>query len=132
MGASGIEPDGKDERHTEEPRLLRFLLQRKVALGVIVVLLAIGVLLATSRAATSAIVPDLLGERVDSQLDVLRLRLETAGLVLGDVTIKPCPALNVPGASLEEIPGTIIDQHPAGGQKVAASSAIDVTVCLPD
>jgi hypothetical protein len=132
MGASGVETDGMEERRADEPRLRQFLLQRKVALGVIVVLLAIGVLLATSRAATSAIVPDLLGERVDSQLDVLRLWLETAGLVLGDLTIKPCPALNVSGASLEEIPGTIIDQHPAGGQKVAASSAIDVTVCLPD
>jgi hypothetical protein len=131
MGA-GIETDGQDEGRTEQPTLLQFFLQRKVALGVIVVLLAIGVLLATSRGATSAIVPDLLGERVDPQLDVLRLRLETAGLVLGDVTIKPCPALNVPGASLEELPGTIIDQHPAGGEKVAASSAIDVTVCLPD
>ena len=127
-----IETDGKDDRRTEEPTLLHFFLQRKVALGVIVVLLVVGVLLATSRGATSAIVPDLLGERVDSQLDVLRLRLETAGLVLDDVTIKPCPALNVPGASLEELPGTIIDQHPAAGEKVAASSAIDVTVCLPD
>jgi hypothetical protein len=131
MGA-GIETDGKDERRTEEPTLLPFFLQRKVALGVIVLLLAIGVLLATTRGATSAIVPDLLGERVDPQLDVLRLRLETAGLALGDVTIKPCPALNVPGASLEEVTGTITDQHPAGGEKVAASSAIDVTVCLPD
>jgi beta-lactam-binding protein with PASTA domain len=37
--------------------------------------------------------------------------------------------LNVSGASLEEVPGTIIDQHPAGGEKVAASSAIDVTAC---
>jgi hypothetical protein len=130
--SAGIETDVQDDRRTEEPTLLHSFLQRKVALGVIVVLLVIGVLLATSRAATSAIVPDLLGERVDSQLDVLRLRLETAGLVLDDVTIKPCPALNVPGASLEELPGTIIDQHPAGGEKVAASSAIDVTVCLPD
>ena len=94
--------------------------------------LAIGVLLATSRAATTPIVPDLLGERVDPQLDVLKLRLADSGLVLGDLTIKPCPALNVPGASLEELPGTIIDQHPAGGEKVAASSAVDVTVCLPD
>jgi beta-lactam-binding protein with PASTA domain len=130
--SAGIETDSKDERRTEEPALLHLFLQRKVALEVIVVLLARGVLLAASRGATSAIVPDLLGERVDSQLDVLRLRLETAGLVLDDVTIKPCPALDVPGASLEELPGTIIDQHPAGGEKVAASSAIDVTVCLPE
>lgn len=88
----------------------------------IVVLLAIGVLLATSRAATSAIVPDLLGERVDPQIDVVRLRLAASGLVLGDVRIKPCPTLDVPGASLEELPGTVIDQHPAGGEKVAAST----------
>ena len=130
--SAGIDTDSKDDRRTEEPTLLHFFLQRKVALGAIVVLLVIGVLLATSRGATLAIVPDLLGERVDSHLDVLRLRLETAGLVLDDVTIKPCPALNVPGASLVELPGTIIDQHPAAGEKVAASSAIDVTVCLPD
>jgi hypothetical protein len=132
MDASGVETDGKDARRTEEPRLLQFLIQRKVALGVVVVLLAVGVLLATSRAATSAIVPDLLGERVDPQLDVVRLRLAASGLVLRDVTIKPCPTLDVPGASLEELPGTIIDQHPAGGEKVAASSAVDVTICLPD
>jgi hypothetical protein len=125
MGA-GIETDGKDERRTEEPTLLPFFLQRKVALGVIVVLLAIGALLATSRAATSAIVPDLLGERVDPQLDVVLLRLASSGLVLGDVTTKPCPTLGVAGA------GTIIDQHPPGGEKVAASSAVDLTICLPD
>src|SRR4029453_6961477 len=118
MDASGVETDGKDARRTEEPRLLQFLIQRKVALGVIVVLLAIGVLVATSRAATSAIVPDLLGEHVDPQLDVLRLRLAASGLVLNNVTIKPCPASNVPGM--------IIDQHPAAGEKVAASSAVDV------
>jgi hypothetical protein len=132
MGASGVETDGKDERRPEETGLRQFLLQRKVALGVIVVLLAIGVLLATSRAATSAVVPDLLGERVDPQLEVVRLRLAVSGLVLRDVTIKPCPTLDVPGALLEELPGTIIHQHPAGGEKVAASSAVDVTVCLPN
>ena len=129
---SKIETDDKDERRTEESTLLHFFLQRRVALGVVVMSLAIGVLLATSRAATTPIVPDLLGERVDPQLDALKLRLADSGLVLGDLTIKPCPALNVPGASLEELPGTIIDQHPAGGEKVAASSAVDVTVCLPD
>jgi len=96
------------------------------------VLLAIGVLLAISRAATSAIIPDLLGERVDPQLDVVRLRLEAADLALGDVSVAPCPGFDIPGASLEAVPGTIIDQHPAGGEKVAASSAVDVTICLPD
>jgi hypothetical protein len=95
-------------------------------------LVAVGVLLATSRAATSAIVPDLLGERADPQLDVVRFRLAASVLVLRDVTIKPCPNLDVPGASLEKLPGTVIDQHPAGGEKVAASSAVDVTVCLPE
>jgi hypothetical protein len=48
--SAGIETDSKDERRTEEPTLLHLFLQRKVALGVIVVLLATGVLLATSRA----------------------------------------------------------------------------------
>jgi hypothetical protein len=50
MGATGVETDGKDGGPTEEPRLRQFLIQRKVALGVVVVLLATGVLLATSRA----------------------------------------------------------------------------------
>jgi hypothetical protein len=69
---------------------------------------------------------------LDPQLDVVRLRLAAFGLVLRDITIKPCPTLDVPGASLEELPGTVIDQHPPGGEKVAASSAVDVTVCMPD
>jgi hypothetical protein len=29
-------------------------------------------------------------------------------------------------------PGTIIDQHAAGGENVVLSTAVDVTVCLPD
>jgi hypothetical protein len=132
MGTSGIETDGKYERRTEETTLFHLFFQRKVALGVLVALVAIAVLWATSRATTSAIVPDLVGEQVDPQLDVLRLRLEGYGFALDDVTIKACPASDVPGASLEQVPGTIIDQHPAGGETVAASSAVDVTVCLPD
>jgi hypothetical protein len=53
------------------------------------------------------------------------------GLVLRDVSTAPCPTVEVPGASLEELPGTIIGQHPAAGKKVEASGAVDVTVCLP-
>jgi hypothetical protein len=120
------------KRCSDEPRLRQFLLQRKVALGMIVVLLAIGVLLASSRAATSAIVPDLLGERVDPQLDALRLRLAADGFVLDEVSIAPCPGLDIPGASLEQVPGTIVGQHPAPGERVASPGAVDVTVCLPD
>jgi hypothetical protein len=78
------------------------------------------------------VVPDLLGERVDPQLGGLGLRLVAADLVLGHVSIAPCPELDLAGGSLEELPGTIIDQHPAAGQNVAASSAVDVTVRLPD
>jgi beta-lactam-binding protein with PASTA domain len=44
----------------------------------------------------------------------------------------PCPLADIPGASLEELPGTIVDQHPAAGRKVAVDTAVDVTVCLPD
>jgi hypothetical protein len=133
MGSSRTEATaGNGDTRTEEATLSRFFFQRKVVLGVIVVSLTIGVLWSTSRAATSVVVPDLLGERVDPQLDGVRLRLASAGLVLSDVTIKPCPTMDIPGTSLGELPGTIIDQHPAGGEEVAASSAVDVTVCLPD
>jgi hypothetical protein len=133
MGSSRTETtNGNGDRRNEQATVSRFFFQRKVVLGVIVVVLAIGVLWTTSRAATSVVVPDLLGQRVDPQLDGVRLRLASAGLVLSDVTIKPCPTMDIAGTSLEELPGTIIDQHPAGGEKVAASSAVDVTVCLPD
>jgi beta-lactam-binding protein with PASTA domain len=98
---------------------------------VVIVLLIAGVLLATSRSTTSATVPDLVGERVDPQLDGLRLRLAAAGLVLRNVSTARCPTVNLPGASLEELPGTIINQHPAAGKKVEVSGAVDVTVCLP-
>ena len=133
MGSSRTETtNGNGERRNERATVFRLLFQRKVVLGVIVVLLAIGVLWTTSRTATSVVVPDLLGESVDPQLDRLGLRLGAADLVLGHVSIEPCPELDLAGASLEELPGTIIDQHPAAGEKVAASSAVDVTVCLPD
>jgi hypothetical protein len=70
-------------------------------------------------------------KRVDPQLDGRRLRLAAAGLVLHNVSTAPCPTVVLPGASLEELPGTIIDEHPAAGEKVEASGAADVTVCLP-
>ena len=55
-----------------------------------------------------------------------------AELSLGDVALAPCPEVDVPRASLEQLPGTIIDQRPAGGQRVVSSTVVDVTVCLPD
>jgi hypothetical protein len=129
---SGTET-GKDERDrdSEKPSIAKFFLSRRVLLGVVIVLLIAGVLLAASRSTTSATVPDLVGERVDPQLDGLRLRLAAASLVLRNVSTAPCPTVNLPGASLEELPGTIIDQHPAAGKKVEVSGAVDVTVCLP-
>jgi hypothetical protein len=96
-----------------------------------VVLIVVGVVLA-SRSDPHAIVPDLVGVRVDPQLDALRLRLEAADLALGDVTVGPCPEYDIPGVSLEQVPGTIIDQHPAGGASVVMSTPVDVTVCLPE
>jgi hypothetical protein len=129
---SGIET-GKDERDrdSEQPSIAKFFLSRKVLLGVVIVLLAVAVLLVTSRASTSVTVPDLVGERVDPQLNVLRLRLAYDGLVLNEVSTATCPSVDLPSASLEELPGTIIDQHPAAGTEVATSRAVDVTVCLP-
>jgi beta-lactam-binding protein with PASTA domain len=62
----------------------------------------------------------------------LRLRLEAADLTLGDVTVGPCPEYDIPGASLEQPPGTIIEQHPSGGARVVAFTAVDVIVCLPE
>lgn len=130
--SSGIERataerDGGNERLS----ITRFALNRKVLIGAAVVLAAIVILVATSRETTSATIPDLVGERVDPRFDGLRLRLAYEGLVLDDVSIETCPSLDVPGSSLEELPGTIIDQHPAAGTEVATSGAVDVTVCLP-
>jgi len=128
----GIET-GKSERdeRSEQPSIAKFFLSRRVLLGVVIVLLPAGVLLATSRSTTSATVPNLVGERVDPQLDGLRLRLAAAGLVLRNVATAPCPTVDLRGASLEELPGTIIDQYPAAGKEIEASGAVDVTVCLP-
>jgi beta-lactam-binding protein with PASTA domain len=107
---------------SEQPSIARFLLNRRVFLGAIVVLLVIGVLLVTTRATTSVVIPDLVGERVDPQLDRLRLRLAYEGLVLNNVSTATCPIVLL---------GTIIDQNPAAGVKVVVSRAVDVTVCLP-
>jgi hypothetical protein len=123
-----VENGERDERR-DQP-IAKFFLSRRVLLGMLIVLLAAGILLATSRSTTSATVPDLVGEHVDPQLDGLRLRLAAAGLVLRNVSTA-CPTVSLSGASLEELPGTIIDQHPAAGRKVEASGAVDVTVCLP-
>ena len=116
---------------SQSPTLASFF-RRRMLLGVFaIVLIVVGVALA-SRSDAHAIVPDLVGVRVDPQLDALRLRLEAADLALGGVTVGPCPEYDIPGASLEQVPGTIIDQHPAGGASVVTSTAVDVTVCLPD
>jgi len=129
-GGIEAEKSQRDER-SEQPSIAKFFLSRRVLLGVVIVLLAAGVLVATSRSTTSATVPNLVGERVDPQLDGLRLRLAAAGLVLRNVATAPCPTVDLPGASLEELPGTIIDQYPAAGKEIEASGAVDVTVCLP-
>jgi hypothetical protein len=129
-GGIEAEKSQRDER-SEQPSIAKFFLSRRVLLGVVIVLLAAGVLVATSRSTTSATVPSLVGERVDPQLDGLRLRLAAAGLVLRNVATAPCPTVDLPGASLEELPGTIIDQYPAAGKEIEASGAVDVTVCLP-
>ena len=116
----------------EAPALSRLLVQRRILFAAITVALLIGVLVATSRSDTSTVVPDLIGVRVDPQLDALRLRLETAGLTLDDVSVEPCPEFDIPGASLEQVPGTIVDQQPPAREQVASSTKVDVTVCLPD
>jgi len=104
----------------------------RMLFAVLGVVLVIGVVSIMSRSESPAVVPHLIGVRVDPQLDSLRLRLEAADLALGDVSVAPCPEFDIPGVSLERVPGTIIDQHPAGGENVVLSTAVDVTVCLPD
>jgi beta-lactam-binding protein with PASTA domain len=131
---SGVEAADEDQHDGggDQSSIARLFISRRVLLGVLVVLLGVGVLLVTSRATTSITIPDLVGERVDPQLDVLRQRLAYEGLVLGDVSTATCPTVDVPGTSLEELPGTIIDQRPAAGTTVVTSRAVDVTVCLPN
>jgi hypothetical protein len=113
-------------------KLSRILFQRRIVLAMIPLTLVVGVAVTISRSDASTVVPELLGVPVDPNVDTLRLRLETAGLILDDVSVAPCPRFDIPGGSLERVPGTIIDQHPVAGERVAASTAVDVTICLPD
>jgi hypothetical protein len=102
----------------------------RMLFAVLGVVLVIGVVSIMSRSEALAVVPHLIGERVDPQLDRLPLLLAAADLTLGDVSVAPCPEFDIPGVSLARVPGTIIDQHPAGGENVVLSTAVDVTVCL--
>jgi hypothetical protein len=115
-----------------EPPTLASFFRRRMLFGVVGVVLVVGSVAVASRSDAEAIVPPLIGVRVDPQLDTLRLRLEAADLALGDVTVGPCPEFDIPGASLEQLPGTIIGQHPSGGASVVTSTAVDVRVCLPE
>jgi hypothetical protein len=94
-----------------EPPTLASFFRRGMLVGVVLI---VGSVAVASRSEADAIVPSLIGVRVDPQLDTLRLRLEAADLALGDVTVGPCPEFDIPGASLEQLPGTIIGQHPRG------------------
>ena len=105
---------------------------QRTMFGMLIVVLVIGAVSVMSRSEAPAVVPHLIGVQVDPQLDSLRLRLEAADLALGDVSVAPCPEFNIPGVSLEAVPGTIIDQHPAGGENVVLSTTVDVTVCLSE
>ena len=113
------------------PTLTSFF-RRRMVLGVLGVVLVVGEFAVASRSSAHVTVPDLVGVRVDPRLDTLRLRLEAADLVLGDVALGPCPTFDVPGATLEQMPGTIVEQHPDAGANVVTSTAVDVTVCLPE
>ena len=125
--SEGARPSPEGDR---SPTLTSFFRGRMV-FGVLGVILVVGAFAVASRSSVEVTVPDLVGVRVDPRLDGLRLRLEAGDLVLGDVGVGPCPSFDVPGATLEELPGTIVEQHPAAGAHVVASSAVDVTVCLP-
>ena len=114
-----------------EPPTLASFFRRRMLFGVLGLVLVVGAVAVASRSDAQATVPRLIGVRVDPQLDTLRLRLEGADLALGDVTVGPCPEYDIPGASLEQLPGTITEQHPSGGASVVTSTAVDVTVCLP-
>ena len=125
--SDGARPSPEGDR---SPTLASFFRLRMV-FGVLGIVLVVGAFTLVSRSSAEVTVPDLVGVRVDPGLDTLRLRLEAADLVLGDVAVGPCPTFDVPGATLEQLPGTIVEQHPAAGANVATSSAVDVTVCLP-
>jgi hypothetical protein len=123
----GERPSPEGDR---SPTLASFF-RRRMVFGVLGIVLVVGAFAMASRESAEVTVPDLVGVRVDPRLDTLRLRLEAAVLVLGDVAVGPCPTFEVPGARLEQLPGTIVEQHPAAGANVVTSTAVDVTVCLP-
>jgi hypothetical protein len=123
-------PDSNPARSV--PPTFSSFFRPRMLFAVLGVVLVIAVVSIISRSEAPAVVPHLIGVGVDPQLDSLRLRLEAADLILGDVSVAPCPEFDIPGVSLERVPGTIIDQHPAGGENVVLSTAVDVTVCLPD
>jgi hypothetical protein len=127
-----VERDGAPPApERERSPALRSFFRRRMVFGVLGVILVVGAFAIASRSSADVIVPDLVGVRVDPQLDTLRLRLEAADLLLGDVAVGPCPSFDVPGATLEQLPGTIVEQRPAAGASVVTSTLVDVTVCLP-
>ncbi len=128
--SSGARSDPSAEAASHRP--LASFFRRRMLFGVFGVVLVVAAVAIASRADAQATVPRLIGARVDPQLDTLLLRLEAADLALGHVTVGPCPEFEIPGASLERLPGTIIEQHPSGGASVVTSTAVDVTVCLPE
>jgi hypothetical protein len=88
---------GPSDASSELPTLASFF-RRRILFGVLAVVLVVGGVAVASRSDAHAIVPDLVGVRVDPQLDALRLRLEAADLALGDVTVGPCPSTTSPGS----------------------------------
>ena len=125
--SEGARPSPEGDR---SPTLASFFRLRMV-FGVLGIVLVVGAFAVASRSSGEVTVPNLVGVRVDPRLDTLRLRLEAGDLALGDVAVGPCPTFEVPGAELEQLPGTIVEQHPAAGANVVTSTAVDVTVCLP-
>jgi hypothetical protein len=93
-------PSGGGKR----PTLASFF-RGRMLIPVLGVVLVVGAVAVASRSGADATVPRLIGARVDPQLDRLRLRLEAADLALGDVTVRPCPEYDIPGASLEQLRG---------------------------
>jgi hypothetical protein len=79
-----------------EPPTLASFFHRGMLVGVVGVVLVVGSLAVASRSEAEAIVPPLIGVRVDPQLDTLRLRLEAADLALGDVTVGRAPSSTSP------------------------------------
>jgi hypothetical protein len=79
-----------------EPPTLASFFRRGMLFGVVGVVLVVGSVAVASRSEAEAIVPPLIGVRVDPQLDTLRLRLEAADLALGDVSVGPCPEFDIP------------------------------------